>query len=365
MGNNHFGQLGYPIQGSTASLCNEPQIVPELQDSEVVQIGAGAQFSMALSRGDLLYAWGRGDCGQLGLGIRATNQVPKVCNRYISGRVAWFRCGSNGSYVATENGRVYCCGDNSQGALGMGDQNIFKELTHNTFFHSKLKDIKPGMSHCLFLKKDGRLLVAGSNSSGQLGCPGMKFSRLPIESEFFKSANVCLIAAGNFSACVLSGKDVFIWGLTKNETSPIKVTISGSSLEDLALCSQTLLAIDEDRTLWTMAIQGRSNPGVKTGSVEGRSVRAYGVGKEFWIGTVEPLPYNILLENQFNSTRKYAGSASQDISRKNKTDSRGNSCSKTHHKPQKRASKKPDDIDNKTNTSRSDRYSATYWRSQQ
>lgn len=364
MGNNHFGQLGYPIQDSTASLCNEPQIVASLQNSEIVQIGAGAQFSIALTQGDLLYAWGRGDCGQLGLGLRATNEEPQVCNRYISGRVSWFRCGPNTMYVATENGRVYCCGDNSQGALGMGQQNIFTELTYNTHLKSRVKDIRPGMSHCIFLKRDGRLMVSGSNSSGQLGCPDITLSKVPIESEYFKSANVSIIAAGNFSACVLSGKDIFIWGLSKSETSPIKVTISGASLEELALCSNTLLSIDEDRTLWTIALQGRSSVGVKTGSVEGRAVKAFGVGKGFWIGTVEPIPQKFYLENQFNSTRKHMNTVSQEILR-NRAGSRAEGSNKTHDKPPRRSLRYPPELDNRTSASHSDRQSASYWGNQQ
>lgn len=287
MGNNHFGQLGHELADSTSSVAAEPQLVASLDGTAIAEIAAGSQYSLALAADGKLFAWGRGDCGQLGLGLQAVNPTPRVANKRLPDPVAYFRCGSNMTFVVTTKGSLFCTGDNSQGGLGMGDRAIVRELSLNNFIGANLRDVQPGESHTLFLKEDGQLLVAGSNANNQLGCPGILFAKTPVPCEYFRSANVSLVAAGNFSACVVAGRDVFLWGFGKTEESPLRLSVSGSDLVDLKVNGHTCVAVDEERKLWTFALHGRKTIAVKTGSVEGRAVACFGVGRGFWIGVTK------------------------------------------------------------------------------
>lgn len=297
MGNNHFGQLGHAFADNTCSISSEPQLVVALDGIEVVSIAAGNQYSMALSSDNRLFAWGRGDCGQLGLGVQAVNPVPRVCNKKIPRKIELFRCGSNMTFILTDRGDLYCTGDNSQGGLGIGDKAIVKEFTRNSYITEPLKDVRPGESHTLYLQVDGHLLVSGSNAHGQLGCPGKLYVKTPTECSYFQSANVSLIAAGDFSACVVAGRDIFLWGFSKEEDSPLRVSVSGSDLEELQMNGKTFIALDEEKKLWTFSLQGHKTVGIKTGSIESRALRCCGVGNGFWIGATQQI-------DQFNRTLK-------------------------------------------------------------
>jgi alpha-tubulin suppressor-like RCC1 family protein len=63
-GYNNFGQIGKPINSSNAPVQLFARQVPGLTD--IVQIAAGDDFSLALKSDGTVWAWGRNDRGQLG-----------------------------------------------------------------------------------------------------------------------------------------------------------------------------------------------------------------------------------------------------------------------------------------------------------
>ena len=69
----------------------------------------------------MLYVFGRGEDGQLGLGVRHDRDVPSELMKFASGgRVRQIALGSGHSLVLTCDGEVYATGRGDDGRLGLG-----------------------------------------------------------------------------------------------------------------------------------------------------------------------------------------------------------------------------------------------------
>lgn len=211
MGSNQYGQLGLPVEERNFNF-PEPILVQPLEKFYINKIAAGVQFSLALTEENKLYSWGRGDSGQLGTGVVDSCHSPLVCNRHISAEIGELRTGAGMSFVICKDGSAFGCGDNSQGGLGLGEANVFSKLTRIEGLSGRIKDIQVGNSHSMFLQADGKLMVSGSNSHGQLGSKNVKFSKSLVPCGLFPKSNVHLIACGAYSVCTTTSNEIFIWG---------------------------------------------------------------------------------------------------------------------------------------------------------
>ena len=78
--------------------------------------------------------------------------------------------GSSHSLHLTSDGRVYACGNNMYGQLGVGDNNNLSTFTLvPTTTTAPIISIVAGTFHSFLLTSDGRVYACGYNGSGQLG----------------------------------------------------------------------------------------------------------------------------------------------------------------------------------------------------
>jgi alpha-tubulin suppressor-like RCC1 family protein len=116
-GYNRFGELG----DGTGMSRNMPVRVVRLNGSvlgNIVQVGAGANHSLALRSDGTLWAWGRNNFGQLGDGtFSARHRAGQVIG--LSG-VEQVAGGRQNSIAVTTGGEVYTWGENVYGQLGDG-----------------------------------------------------------------------------------------------------------------------------------------------------------------------------------------------------------------------------------------------------
>lgn len=76
--------------------------------------------------------------------------------------------------------KVYSCGQNSYGELGLGDVNMRKSFTRvNALDDKGIVSIGAGNEHSLFVTRDGKLVAAGYNDNGQCGIGSTQQVRLP------------------------------------------------------------------------------------------------------------------------------------------------------------------------------------------
>ena len=71
-------------------------------------------------------------------------------------------------YVLTEEGRIYSCGSNDYGQLGLGNNNDVNTLTKINF-KQKIKSIVTGRWSLYVLTEESQIYSCGCNDNGQLG----------------------------------------------------------------------------------------------------------------------------------------------------------------------------------------------------
>ena len=116
-GYNGHGELG----DGTSTNRNAPVRVVRLNGSalgKIVQVGAGANHSLALRSDGTLWAWGRNNFGQLGEGTFSTRRRAVQVSG-LSG-VEQMAGGRQNSIAVTTGGEVYTWGENLFGQLGDG-----------------------------------------------------------------------------------------------------------------------------------------------------------------------------------------------------------------------------------------------------
>ena len=125
MGNNSYGQLGDIDNTGTISdtfgnpiyYCNNPTQVPGA--SNIVAVSAGFGHTLYATNDGKLWAMGRNDYGQLGVGDTINRgmpvQVPGASN------VVAVAAGFDYSLYMTSDGMLWAMGNNSSGQLGLGD----------------------------------------------------------------------------------------------------------------------------------------------------------------------------------------------------------------------------------------------------
>jgi alpha-tubulin suppressor-like RCC1 family protein len=115
-GLNDRGQLG----DGTNELRTSPVSVPGL--AGVTAVAAGADHTLALLSDGTVRAWGANDFGQLGTGGPAGGSLVPVTVPGLSDIVA-IRAGVHASMAIAADGSVYAWGRNDAGQLGLGDTN--------------------------------------------------------------------------------------------------------------------------------------------------------------------------------------------------------------------------------------------------
>lgn len=143
----------------------------------IASIACGEFHSLVLTQAGELFAFGSNSFGQLGLG-RNVQQVPAP--KQVGGRLRGLplravAAGARHSLVLSVSGAVFSWGSNADGCLGLGDgtrqMNQMKECLPAAVptLPSPGCMIAAGSAHSAVVVQSRQLLLAGSNSCGQLG----------------------------------------------------------------------------------------------------------------------------------------------------------------------------------------------------
>ncbi|KAF3812733.1 X-linked retinitis pigmentosa GTPase regulator isoform X5 [Mirounga angustirostris] len=124
-GEPECGKLGLPSQ----LLVNHkmPQPVPGIPE-KVVQVACGGGHTVVLTE-KAVYTFGLGQFGQLGLGtFRFETSVPKVIEHIKDQKISSISCGENHTALITDIGLMYTFGDGRHGKLGLGLENFTNQF---------------------------------------------------------------------------------------------------------------------------------------------------------------------------------------------------------------------------------------------
>uniref|UniRef100_F6QRU7 X-linked retinitis pigmentosa GTPase regulator n=1 Tax=Ornithorhynchus anatinus TaxID=9258 RepID=F6QRU7_ORNAN len=104
-----------------------PQLVPGIS-GKVNQVACGGGHTVALTEEDV-YTFGLGEFGQLGLGTCIfETSVPKVVEHLRKQKIHYVACGENHTALISDTGLMYTFGDGRHGKLGLGEENFTNQF---------------------------------------------------------------------------------------------------------------------------------------------------------------------------------------------------------------------------------------------
>eukprot|EP01047_Picozoa_sp_COSAG01_P021969 COSAG01_NODE_1291_length_10881_cov_33.377017_2_plen_607_part_00 len=195
-GQGKYGQTGLP--GAPKAI-SEPHLVVECP-AEVRQVAAGGFHSVVVTQGGRVAAFGKNNCGQLGIDCKDSQvNSPKMLPQFAEPVVS-VACGCEHSFVLTDQGSAYGFGRNIEGQLGLGLSDKYVPLAKLipsmsiSGHHARLIQIVCGHNHSVALT-EGRLgghlqrkvFSTGCNQYGQLALSAEDLNTDPCRS-FMHSA---------------------------------------------------------------------------------------------------------------------------------------------------------------------------------
>lgn len=238
-GGNSWGQLG---DGTTTSRFTPHQVVLR-GNPHITSIAVGEDHVVALSRAGSVYAWGRNDLGQAGVGQLSDRALLPISVKVPgSGKVTAIATGNACSLAIYSDGAVYAWGHATPlgeaaptsglgatlGGVGAVLQAQRLSLPSGVTAHA----VDAGHRHLVVVTQTGEVLTYGVNPYGRELTP-----RLKLHSSWGK---VATISAGDHHTLALTSRGVVLaWGLnrygqlgtgdTTHHDQPVKVVVPGLS----------------------------------------------------------------------------------------------------------------------------------------
>ena len=239
-GRNIGGQLG---DGTTIDRSSPVQI-GSATDWTAISAG-GLSHAMGLRSSGLLYAWGLNSGYQLGDGTAISRSSPVQV-----GSSTWIAVSAGNSHSAaiSSANKLYAWGDTIQGQAGYTGVTL---------------SLVPALG--AFLRSDGRILIGGLNSSGQLGYGDIVSRSSPVQVDA-GSGTWTKLTSNNTDATHMHGiradGSLWAWGLgtqgqlglgdTLARSSPVQ--IGNSSWSQVSAGTSYTIAIRNNSTLWGWGI---------------------------------------------------------------------------------------------------------------
>ncbi|XP_045543165.1 E3 ubiquitin-protein ligase HERC2 isoform X2 [Salmo salar] len=165
-----------------------------------------------------VFVWGLNDKDQLG-GLKGSKiKVPSFSETLSALNVVQVAGGSKSLFAVTAEGKVYSCGEATNGRLGLGLSSgtipIPRQITALSNYVVKKVAVHSGGRHAMALTVDGKVFSWGEGDDGKLG----HFSRMNCDKprliEALKTKRIRDIACGSsHSAAITSSGELYSWGL--------------------------------------------------------------------------------------------------------------------------------------------------------
>ena len=169
------------LQGSNMDLTGNESMdtlldlidMSNLDLSKVIQISCGHYHAFLLKNDGSLWACGRNNEGQLGLGDTTNRTTFTQVTTNINNDVKEVVCGYNRTFIIKNDGSLWACGYNEIGELGFGDTgndkmySTFTQVTNN--INNDVKQVDCGYYYTMIVKNDGSLWATGHDEFGETG----------------------------------------------------------------------------------------------------------------------------------------------------------------------------------------------------
>ncbi|KAJ2946601.1 hypothetical protein O0L34_g12657 [Tuta absoluta] len=164
-----------------------------------------------------VYVWGLNDKDQLG-GVKGSKvKVPVFSPSLSALRPVHIAGGSKTLFIVSHDGKLYACGEGTNGRLGLGHSNNVSTPRANPYLSHVLVRrvaVHSGGKHALALTADGKVYSWGEGEDGKLGQGNRITLEIPRLIEALSGERVVGIACGSaHSACVTARGHLYTWGM--------------------------------------------------------------------------------------------------------------------------------------------------------
>ncbi|XP_075704629.1 serine/threonine-protein kinase Nek9 isoform X2 [Rhinoderma darwinii] len=225
-GSDYYGCLG--VGQSLGSEVLEPILVDFFLNEPIEQVSCGDSHVMVLTRSRCVYSWGCGEYGRLGLDSEDDVCTPQKVEVQRGLCIVSVSCGSDGSFLLTQSGKVLACGFNEHNKLGLNqctagiiNHEAYREVPYTTSLtlakqlsFYKVRSISPGKTHTAAIDERGRLLTFGCNKCGQLGVGDYrKHLGINLLGGPLGGKQVIRVSCGDeFTIAATDDNHIFAWG---------------------------------------------------------------------------------------------------------------------------------------------------------
>lgn len=261
-GRGEKGQLGDNKNANSLA----PVKVSEITGAKA--IAAGGNSSLAILNDDSLVTWGENSSGQLGDGT-TVNQAKPVAVHGLA-KITSAAMGKNHAIAHNENGAVWIWGNNHKQQIDPSDKDLI--LTPKQVPNLKAKAVAAGEGFSLALLNDhnNSVIAWGVNYLGQLGLGDTALRSVP--TPIPNLTNIEQIAAGTSHAIArLTNGTLKAWGLNHlgqlgdgtliDRTSPIAAK-DLTGITDIAAGAYHSIAVRNDHTAWSWGNNAQEQLGV-------------------------------------------------------------------------------------------------------
>ena len=266
-GQNNYGQLGL---GDKSNRTTFAKLTTNVND--IKSVYCGYRHAFILKNDGTLWGCGLNDYGQLGLGGGGSKSAFTQLNANIYD-VKSVYCGYSHTYVLKNDGTLWACGRNDYGQLGLGntsDKNTFTQVTINV---NDIKLICCGGYHTVILKNDNTLWGCGFNGYGQLGL-GDHTSRKTFTQIATNIDDIKSVYCGGGYTLILKN-DGTLWGSGNNEYGQLglgdttnrnvftQITTNTDNIKSIYYGYYYTLILKNDNTLWGCGVNSSGQLGLE------------------------------------------------------------------------------------------------------
>ncbi|XP_033150467.1 LOW QUALITY PROTEIN: probable E3 ubiquitin-protein ligase HERC2 [Drosophila busckii] len=213
-GLNDKEQLG----GLKGSKVKVPSYSPSISRLRPTHIAGGSKSLFVVSHDGKVYACGEGTNGRLGLGVSHNVPLPQqlpVLHQYMVKKVA-VHSGGKHALALTRDGKVFSWGEGEDGKLGHGNRSsLERPRLIEALRAKKIRDIACGSSHSAAISSQGELYTWGLGEYGRLGHGDNATQLKPKLVTALTGKRVIQVACGSRDAQTLALTEdgaVYSWG---------------------------------------------------------------------------------------------------------------------------------------------------------
>ncbi|CAE1157357.1 Serine/threonine-protein kinase nekl-2,Serine/threonine-protein kinase Nek8,Serine/threonine-protein kinase Nek3,Serine/threonine-protein kinase Nek1,Serine/threonine-protein kinase Nek5,Serine/threonine-protein kinase Nek2,Probable serine/threonine-protein kinase nek3,Serine/threonine-protein kinase Nek4 [Acanthosepion pharaonis] len=209
-----------------------PRLIESLLRVDILTLACGPHHVVTGGSAGVLFSWGCGANGRLGLGTEESHCKPMQIQIVEPVVIVDIHCGNDGTMFLTETGAVLACGSNRNNKLGLNNRQGFLMAMKNIFNKTevegqnvptpvkslarfKVLDISMGSHHTAVIVEPGcYVYMFGQNSEGQLGIGNTKSTTGPVKMQALSNEKVLRVQCGDhFTVACTTDNHLYYWGL--------------------------------------------------------------------------------------------------------------------------------------------------------